>query len=94
MDKKLNDERDIKGVRREINELSLLFEVSQALTRSLDFREVIGPVLRKMAEHMGMMRGTLTLLNRDTGEIIIEAAHGAKTLGTKPDSRRWPSIRR
>ena len=72
----MNDERDFKGVHREINELSLLFEVSQALTRSLDFREVIGPVLRKMAEHMGMMRGTITILNRDTGELNIEASYG------------------
>ena len=25
---------------------------------------------------MGMLRGTLTLLNRESGEIFIEAAHG------------------
>ena len=73
---KPNDERDIKDVHREVNELSLLFEVSEALTRSVDFREVIGPVLRKMAEHMGMMRGTITILNRDTDELNIEASYG------------------
>ena len=62
--------------RREAQELSLLFQISQALDRSLDLREVIGSVLQAMAGGMGMMRGTLTLLNRETGEIIIEAAHG------------------
>ncbi len=70
------DESDIKSVHREISELSLLFEVSQTLTRSLDFREVMVPVLRKMAEHMGMMRGTITILNRDTDEVNIEASYG------------------
>jgi Nif-specific regulatory protein len=29
-----------------------------------------------MADHMGMLRGSLTLLNRETGEISIEAAYG------------------
>ena len=63
-------------VRRELKELSLLFEISQTLDRSLDLRDVVGPVLKAMAKHMGMVRGTLTLLNRETGEIIIETAYG------------------
>ena len=62
--------------RREVGELSLLFEVSQILDRSLDLRDVVGPVLEAMARHTGLMRGTLTLVNRETGEIMIEAAHG------------------
>ena len=32
-------------VHREVAELSLLFEVSRVLARSLDLREVAGPVL-------------------------------------------------
>ena len=62
--------------RREVQELSLLFEVSRTLDASMDLREVVGPVLKAIAKHMGMMRGTLTLLDRETGEIFIEAAHG------------------
>jgi len=73
-------ERVAKGprhdVQRQVRELSLLFEISQTLDRSLDLRDVVGPVLRAISRHMGMERGTLTLLNRDTGEIFIEAAHG------------------
>jgi Nif-specific regulatory protein len=42
----------------------------------MDLREVMDPVLDAMAERMGMVRGTVTLLNRETGEILIEAAHG------------------
>jgi Nif-specific regulatory protein len=57
-------------------EFSLLFEVSQTLDSSLDLREVLGPVLKIIARHKGILRGSLTLLNRDTGEISIEAAYG------------------
>ncbi|MCC6143428.1 MAG: sigma 54-interacting transcriptional regulator, partial [Candidatus Hydrogenedentes bacterium] len=42
----------------------------------MDLREEIGPILRSIARHTGMLRGTITLLNRDTGELFIEAAHG------------------
>lgn len=60
---------------RQIKELSLLFEVSRILDRSMDLRDTVGPVLEAMALCMGMIRGTLTLLNRETGEIYIDAAH-------------------
>ena len=65
---------------REMSELSLLSEVSQALGRSLDIREVVGPVLNALAREMGMTRGTLTLLNRKSEEMYIEAAHGLSEL--------------
>jgi Nif-specific regulatory protein len=63
-------------VRGEVQELTLLFEISQALERSMDLRDVVGPILDAMARNIGILRGTITLLNRDTGEIFIEAAHG------------------
>jgi len=63
-------------VKREIEELTLLYKISQTLNRSIDLRDVVHPILEALAEHMGMVRGTLTLLNRETGEISIEAAHG------------------
>ncbi|NOZ22646.1 MAG: nif-specific transcriptional activator NifA [Planctomycetes bacterium] len=66
-------------VNREVQELTLLFEISQTLDRSIDLRDVAGPMLSAMAKHMGMLRGTLTLLDRTTGEIFIEAAHGLST---------------
>jgi Nif-specific regulatory protein len=64
------------AIKREVQELLLLFEISQILDRSMDLREVVGPVLEAIAHHMGMLRGTLTLVNRQSGEILIEAAHG------------------
>jgi Nif-specific regulatory protein len=57
-------------------ELSILFEVSQILDSSLDLRTVVEPVLEVITRSMGMKIATITLLNRDTGEISIEAAYG------------------
>ena len=62
--------------RREIHELTLLFEISQTLDRILDLRDAVAPILQAMAKHMGMVRGTIALLNPDTREIFIEAAYG------------------
>jgi len=67
---------DEPQIKREVRELGLLFEVSRALGRSMDLRDVVDGVFNALAQHMGMSRGTLTLLNRHTGEIFIEAAHG------------------
>jgi len=63
-------------VRSHVQELLLLFEISQVLDRSMDLRDVVSPVLDAMASRMGMMRGTLNLLDRESGEIFIEVAHG------------------
>jgi len=62
--------------RREVDELALLFEISQILDRSVDLREEIGSMLKTLSSATGMQRGTVTLLNRTTGEIFIEAAYG------------------
>ena len=66
----------LTSVKRELKELQLLVEISQILDRSMDLREVVGPVLEALAHHMEMVRGTLALVNRETGEISIDAAHG------------------
>ncbi|MGC8602498.1 MAG: nif-specific transcriptional activator NifA [Desulfomonilaceae bacterium] len=64
------------NVKREVHELRLLFEISQILDQSIELGDVVGPVLEAIARQMGMMRGTITLLNRHSGEIMIETAHG------------------
>ena len=62
--------------RRKVEEVSLLFEVSQLLDGSIDLNQVISPVLKAIADQMSLEHGTITLLNRNTGEISIEAAYG------------------
>lgn len=61
---------------RELRELTLLFEISKKLSESLDLESALRPILKLMAEHMEMVRGTLTVLNRKKGEIAIEEAYG------------------
>jgi Nif-specific regulatory protein len=67
---------DNYSVKQGVKELSLLYEISNRLRESMDLRDVMGPLLKDMAEHMGMRRGTLTMLNRQTNEITIDAAYG------------------
>jgi Nif-specific regulatory protein len=67
---------------RKLQEVTLLFEISQTLDRSLDLNKVILPVLRLLEEHLGLFHGTVTLMNRQSGLITIEAAHGI-------DQERW-----
>jgi len=43
---------------------------------TLDLRKALYKVLDLMSEHLGMNRGSIALLNRDTSEIHIEVAHG------------------
>ena len=66
----------VPDVKRDLSELTLLYEISQMLDRSLDIRDELNPVLKSIAKHTGMMRGTITLLNREKGELVICAAHG------------------
>ncbi len=61
---------------REVKEVSLLYEISRALSETLDLKTVLHPILKMTAEHMEMLRGTLTILNRKTEEIVIEEAYG------------------
>ena len=61
---------------RQVSELSLLYQVSCLLDQSLDLRDVVNPVLESISEKLGMRYATLTLLNRKSGDILIEAAEG------------------
>lgn len=61
---------------RSVQELSLLFAVSQTLEKSFDLTDIVRPVLRRLQDLMGMERGTITVLNRDTGAFILTEAMG------------------
>jgi len=61
---------------RDILELTVLFEISKILDKSEDLKKIISPILDSLAAHSPMIRGAITLLNRETGEILIESAYG------------------
>ena len=64
--------------RRKLKELTLLFEISQTLDQSMDLDRVIQPVLKLIKDHVGLNHGMLTLFNRQTGFITVEAAFEMK----------------
>ena len=68
-----------KHLPRKLQELSALYEISRALASSLDLMETSAKILEILAKELSMRRGTLTLLDPDTKELVIEAAHGLTT---------------
>ncbi|MBW1805559.1 MAG: sigma 54-interacting transcriptional regulator, partial [Deltaproteobacteria bacterium] len=67
------------------DEIACLYEITKAIHVTLDLRKALYMVLDLLAEHLGMERGSIALLNPDTSEIHVEVAHGissiAKTRG-------------
>ncbi len=63
-------------VAKAMRELRALYRVSQAVSSSLELEAVTAAVLAILAEELAMQRGTLALLDPQTGELAIEVAHG------------------
>ncbi len=63
-------------VSEQTNTISLLAEVSRALNYAGDINKVLRSILSIMSEHMNMVRGVITILNRDTNEIVINESFG------------------
>jgi len=61
---------------REVQELRLLQQISRILDQHPDINQVLGPVLDALSQHMDLQHGTVTLLNRKTGDISIDLAQG------------------
>ncbi|MGD1833662.1 MAG: sigma-54 interaction domain-containing protein [Sphaerochaetaceae bacterium] len=57
-------------------ELQVLQEISTILDESEDIKGILTPILKVISDNSPMLRGAITLLNRDTKEILIETAHG------------------
>jgi len=58
------------------DEIECLYAITKAIHASLDLRQSLYKVLDLLSERLGMNRGSITLLNKDTGQIHIEVAHG------------------
>ncbi len=59
-----------------IEDVTLLYEISEALNEHLDLKKSLYKVLDILSTSMSMVRGTVTILNPMTNEINIEVAHG------------------
>lgn len=61
---------------RVVQDLRMLVGVSQNLQASPNLKDVIQPVLEQLSDSLGLYRGTLRILNRASGEIMVEADCG------------------
>jgi Nif-specific regulatory protein len=68
-----------KDVNPRLNEIRCLYEITKAIHATLDLRKSLYKVLDLLSEHLGMNRGSITILNPDTAEIHVEVAHGIST---------------
>jgi Nif-specific regulatory protein len=59
-----------------MDELALLYDLSQVLAAPGPLPSGLQHVLKILARRAGMERGTITILNPETAEIQIEVAHG------------------
>ena len=57
-------------------ELAALHAVAKALAQPWDLRDQLEQVLGEMSARLGMQRGMISILDRDTGEALLEVAHG------------------
>jgi Nif-specific regulatory protein len=59
-----------------LKEMTLLFEISQRLIASTELKSDLTPILRMLVEHLNAERSFLTIYNRNSSSIYIEAAYG------------------
>jgi Nif-specific regulatory protein len=62
--------------RREREGLRLLFEISKLLSEPAHIERVLKPALDHIARYLNIIRGSITILNRNKGEIAIAEAWG------------------
>ena len=58
------------------DEIACLYDISNAIHASFDLKKSLYRVLDLLAEHLGLNRGSISLLNPDTSDIRVEVAHG------------------
>ncbi len=61
---------------KKIEEITLLYEISETLNEHLDLKKSLYKVLDILSSSLNMLRGTVTLLDPVKNEINIEVAHG------------------
>ncbi len=62
-------------------DLAALHAIAKALAQPWDLRDQLEQVLNEMKVRLGMQRGMISLLDRDSGESWLEVAHGVNLEG-------------
>ncbi len=76
--KSSENNESIQGLKRELQELTVLLKITSALRITHDLEETMHLFMDVLDEKMGMEKGTLTLLDPRTKELSIEVAHGLR----------------
>ncbi|MFT3828216.1 MAG: sigma 54-interacting transcriptional regulator [Opitutaceae bacterium] len=64
--------RDLTSGCRVLQEFRLLHDVSATLAQGLELRDAVQPLFRKLAETTALRRGLLTIVNRESAELMVE----------------------
>jgi Nif-specific regulatory protein len=59
---------------RVVGELTLLHEISDVLSQGFDLKDAARHMFQKVSETKGLQKGLLTVLNRENGQLVVEAA--------------------
>ena len=70
----------IRRIKPSPDEITCLYEITKAIHSTLDLKKSLYKVLDILSEHLGMNRGSITLLNPETSEIHVEVAHGISSM--------------
>jgi len=73
-------------------ELAALHAIARALAQPWDLRDQLEQVLSEMNVRLGMQRGMISLLDRDTGDAWLEVAHGVNLEGMEVSYRMGEGI--
>jgi len=68
--------RSLSDLERKVLELTTLNEISSALNSSLDLEVTLRTILQVLHKHLGMERGTITLIDPDGAGVRIKATYG------------------
>ena len=63
------------------NELEVLYNLARIFTTPQELREQLEDALKVLSEQTGMDRGMISILDRDSGEAILDLAHGVDIEG-------------
>ncbi|MDK9726231.1 MAG: nif-specific transcriptional activator NifA [Sterolibacteriaceae bacterium MAG5] len=65
-------------------ELEALYLVGEILSRSLDFSQTVRKVLEVLDEETGLGRGMVSVVDPESGDLVVNAVHGASLAEDEP----------
>src|SRR4029453_7611364 len=85
---------DPRGATKEIRRLSSLIDISQAVAATLNLNIALPQALEILERHHRVVRGAITLLDEETGELYIKAAPGLTVDGQRARYRLGEGVTR